>query len=123
VKGCQPVKDVSFYLSRGFDRRTAEYYAAGRRRILSVCALPAYTLRLTFDNGETRTLDCRPYLLPGTVFDPLLAADVFSRVYLDETGCPAWDIDPAVDSAVVWSNKVDLGADTCYLDSTPAHRS
>lgn len=31
----------------------------------------------------------------------------------------AWDIDPDVDSDVVWSNKVDLCPDSCYVDSVP----
>lgn len=43
----------------------------------------------------------------------------FRRVYLDEQGCISWDIDPAVDSNVVWNNKVDLDPDVCYVDSNP----
>lgn len=43
----------------------------------------------------------------------------FSRVYLDADGSVAWDIDPTVDSEVVWSNKVDLCPDGCYIDSVP----
>lgn len=30
-----------------------------------------------------------------------------------------WDVDPAVDSSKVWSNKVDLCPDSCYIDSIP----
>ena len=29
------------------------------------------------------------------------------------------DIDPNVDSDVVWNNKVDLCPDSCYVDSVP----
>lgn len=43
----------------------------------------------------------------------------FRRVYVDDTHCVAWDIDPDVDSEQVWSNKVDLCPDSCYLDSVP----
>ncbi len=43
----------------------------------------------------------------------------FKRVYLDEQNAVSWDIDPNVDSNVVWNNKVDLCPDTCYVDSIP----
>ena len=45
----------------------------------------------------------------------------FRRVYLDESGSVSWDIDPNVDSNVVWNNKVDLCPDGCYIDSVPVH--
>lgn len=41
----------------------------------------------------------------------------FCRVYLDESHCVSWDIDPNVDINEVWSNKVDLCPDTCYVES------
>ena len=43
----------------------------------------------------------------------------FRRVYLDDTHSIAWDINPDIDSSVVWNNKVDLCPDTCYIDSIP----
>lgn len=43
----------------------------------------------------------------------------FRQVYLDGQHCVAWDIDPSVDSEKVWSNKVDLCPDSCYIDSVP----
>jgi hypothetical protein len=114
------VKNVEEYIEKGFDRRTAEYFAGGRRRIVAVKANDNFTLHLAFDNGETRVLDCKPFLKSGTVFAPFMEIENFKRVYLDESQCVAWDIDPTVDSNVVWSNKVDLSSDTCYLDSVPA---
>ncbi len=56
---------------------------------------------------------------PGTVFAFLADPSNFDRVYLDENKCVSWDIDPDIDSTKVWSNKVDLSPDTCYLDSVP----
>lgn len=61
----------------------------------------------------------KPLLKQGTVFEPFLDYNNFKRVYLDDVRCVAWDIDPNVDSNVVWNNKVDLSADTCYVDSEP----
>ena len=112
-------KTVEWYLSKGLDRRTAEYFAKGRRKIVSVVPNEDFSLTLSFDNGEVRRLDCRSFLLPGTVFAPFREYSSFSRVYLDDTHSVCWDIDPDVDSEVVWSNKVDICPDSCYMDSVP----
>lgn len=112
-------KGVEYYLSKGFDRPMAEYYAAGRHKIVGVKANDNFTLTIRFDNGEKRLFDMAPLLRKGTVFEPFIELDQFRRVYVDEQNCIAWDIDPAVDSNIVWSNKVDLCPDSCYVDSTP----
>lgn len=112
-------RTVEWYLSKGLDRKTAEYYAGGRRRIVSVSPNEDFSLTLIFDNGEVRRLDCRSFLRQGTVFEPFMQYDNFRRVYLDDTHAVSWDIDPNIDSDLVWSNKVDICPDTTYLDSTP----
>ncbi len=112
-------KDVAYYLARGFDPAAAAYYASGRKRITEVCPNPDFTLTLSFDNGERRSYDCKPFLKAGTVFAPFMDYENFRRVYLDEDRCVSWDIDPNVDSRVEWSNKVDLSPDGCYIDSVP----
>lgn len=111
---CKRIED---YLSAGFDQRTAEYFAGGRKKILSVEPGDGFTLLLAFDNGERRRFDMTGVIEEGTVFAFLSDPSNFNRVYLDDTGSVCWDIDPNVDSDKVWSNKVDLSADTCYLDS------
>ncbi len=110
---------VEHYLSKGFDIKAAEYYASGRKRIVEVVANDDFTLTISFDNGEKRLYDVRPLLQEGTVFETFADIKNFRRVYLDDTHCIAWDIDPDVDSDVVWSNKVDLCPDCCYMDSVP----
>lgn len=110
---------VDYYLSKGFAPKMAEYLSAGRRRITSVVPNDNYTLTLTFDNGEVRLYDVLPLMSSGSVFAPLHNLNDFRRVYLDEDNSIAWDIDPTVDSSVVWSNKLDLCPDSCYVDSTP----
>lgn len=112
-------KSVEYYLSRGFDQKMAEYFSAGRRRITGVVPNDNFTLTLTFDNGERRIYDAAPLLQAGTVFAPFRDLENFRRVYLDESCCVSWDIDPTVDSNVVWNNKVDLSPDNCYVDSRP----
>lgn len=110
---------AEYYLSKGFSPKMAEYFASGRRRITGVVPNDDFSLTLTFDNGELRRYDAAVLLQPGTVFAPLRDLANFRRVYLDEDQHVSWDIDPNVDSTVVWSNKVDLCPDTCYVDSVP----
>ena len=112
-------KKVQGYLSKGLNRKTAEYFASGRKRIVSVVANDDFSLRLRFDNGEVRVLDCKPMLEIGSVFAPFRELPNFKRVYLDDCHCVSWDIDPDVDSNVVWENKVDLCPDSCYMESVP----
>ena len=40
-----------------------------------------------------------------------------NRVFVDDGGNLAWDIDPTVDSSVVWNNRIDFCRDACYLNS------
>lgn len=112
-------KTFEEYLSQGFTEEAAKYFASGRREITGVVANPDFTLTIRFDNGERRLYDMRPFLKKNTVFEPLMQEENFRRVYLDETHCVAWDIDPATDSQKVWQNKIDLCPDTCYMDSKP----
>ena len=43
---------VEYYLSKGFDRRAAEYFAGGKKKIVGVVANRDFTLTISFDNGE-----------------------------------------------------------------------
>ena len=113
------MNSVEHYLARGLDRRTAEYFAAGRRTITRVTPEKDFTILLDFDNGERRRLDMKPDIRPGTVFAFLADPAAFQRAYLDDSRCMCWDRDPAIDSSVVWDNKVDISPDACYLDSVP----
>ncbi len=97
----------------------AEYFASGRKMIKSVMPNKDFTLTLEFDNGEKRILDCKPFLNDGTVFEKIKKYDDFRRVYLDSAHRVSWDIDPNIDSDAVWSNKIDLCPDSCYVDSDP----
>lgn len=100
---------LEYYLSKGFDRKTAEYFAGGRKRITKVNPNDDFTLTISFDNGEKRLYDMRPLLKKGTVFEPFIKLEDFRRVYLDDNHCISWDIDP----------NVDLCPDSCYIDSIP----
>lgn len=112
-------KNVEYYLSKGMDEKMAAYYASGRKKLIAVEPKPDFSLILHFDNGETRLLDMRSTLKKGTVFEPFIQYENFKRVYVDDCNCVAWDIDPNINSDVVWNNKVDLCPDCCYVDSVP----
>lgn len=111
-------KTVEEYLARGFSRPYAEYFASGHKRITAVKANDDYTLTLTFDDGEKRRLDMRADLREG-VFQKIADLKDFKRVYLNEDHTVCWDIDPKVDSRVVWNNQIDICPDTCYVESVP----
>ena len=108
---------VEYYLSKGFDSKSVNYYANGRRKIIAVVANDDFTLTITFENNETRLLDMKASLKKGTVFEPFMDINKFKQVYLDDTNAISWDINPDIDSKVVWSNKVDICPDTCYMNS------
>lgn len=110
---------VEYYLAKGLDQKMAEYFASGRKKIIKVEPLKSFELLLTFENGERRILDIKPLLKKNTVFEIFMDYKNFNRVYLDETNRVAWDIDPNIDSNKIWSNKVDLCPDLCYVDSKP----
>lgn len=109
-------KSIEYYLSKGVDKAAAEYFASGRKRIVDVVANDDFTLTISFDNGEKRLYDVAPLLKLSTVFESFLDIKNFRRVYVDDTHCIAWDINPDIDSNKVWNNKVDLCPDSCYID-------
>ena len=117
------INTVEYYLSKGFDRKAAEYFAGGQRKVTDVVPNDDFTLTLTFDNGEKRLYDMRPLLKKGTVFAPFMKPENFRRVYVDSAHCIAWDVDPHLDSGKIWNNKVDLCSDSCYIDSVPVENA
>lgn len=113
------LRTVDWYISKGFSQKAAEYFAAGRKKIIAVEAKNDFTLLLTFDNGEQRIYDVAPLIKRGGVFENIKNISDFKRVYLDSSNCVSWDIDPNINSEEVWENKIDLCPDSCYIDSIP----
>lgn len=109
-------KNTNWYLGKGISRRGAEDYAAGRKRLVKATPFPAYTLILEYEDGERRIYDCRDLPQAGPGFEFLKEYKNFERVYVC-AGAVTWDIDPNVDSRVVWENQVDLCPDCCYAFS------
>ena len=72
-------------------------------RVISVQALPARQLLLTFSNGETGTYDCS-HLLQFGIFSELQNENYFRKARAEA-------------GTVVWPNDQDICPDTLYLDS------
>jgi hypothetical protein len=77
-------------------------------RVKSVKPELDYHLRLTFENGEVRLFDMKPYLSIG-VFRKLKAPLAFREVH-------------ASLGSVQWRGGQDLCPDTLYEESVPASR-
>lgn len=74
-------------------------------QVKQVRPLENYQLELTFENGEQRIFDARPYLRKG-VFVRLQDRDAFRAARV-------------VAGSVEWSGELDLSYDTLYLESRP----
>ncbi len=73
--------------------------------VKAVKALDNYRLALTFENGEQRIFDVKPYLQRG-VFTKLENLARFRAVRV-------------VAGSVEWPGELDLSYDTLYLESQP----
>ena len=78
----------------------------GILRILAAKAVGPYTLRLTFNDGATKTVSVVS-LLEGPIFEPLRDAAYFARVNLD-----------SVSGTVVWPNGADFAPEALYALDT-----
>ena len=94
---------------RGFQDRTIEVGERMNPHVTSVRALDDYRLELSFDNGESRIFDVKPYLGRG-VFVRLRDPSLFQAVR-------------AVAGSVEWPCGLDLSYDTLYLESEPVTQS
>lgn len=97
-------------------KEVADYFAAGRRKAVSVEPQDDYTLVVTFDNGEARLFAMPPRM---GVMAALNALSKFKKCFVDEFGNIAWDVNENIDSSKVWSNRIDLCADSVYIYSKP----
>lgn len=112
-------KSYDYYLSKGYDAKVAEYLSKGRKKLVGVTAGKDYTLLLHYDGEPVRMYNVRPLIKPGTVFGILDDPEKFRKVYIDDEGAVAWDIDSTLDSRIHWNNKIDICPDSLYMDSIP----
>jgi hypothetical protein len=77
--------------------------------VKSVRALDGYEIEVTFENGECRRFDVKPYLSRG-IFVRLRDLSIF--------GAPR-----VVAGSVEWPGGLDLSYDTLYVEGEPATSS
>ena len=99
------------------DDKTKKYFE-NPRKLIKVEADDVFCLHLTFDNGEVRIYNMENEL--NGVFSILKDKEKFQRVFIDEFGNVAWNIDDSVDSKEHWENRIDICKDALYMDSVPA---
>ena len=73
--------------------------------VKSVRPLEGYELEVSFDNGESRRFDVKPYLDRG-MFTRLRDYDAFRAVRV-------------VAGSIEWANGLDLSYDTLYIEGRP----
>jgi hypothetical protein len=74
-------------------------------RPTTVVAAEDYTLRITFNNGETRLFNATPYLAYPAI-EALKAIGLFMQARVAY-------------NTVVWNEEVDIAPENLYLESTP----
>ena len=78
------------------------------REIIEVEVLEDYQLKLTFDNGEIKIKDMKPYLDKG-IFKKLKDKKVFNNVKIKY-------------GTISWENDIDMCADSLYETSKTIDR-
>ncbi len=75
--------------------------------VVGLECLDDFSLKLTFDDGKSGILDCKPFIARGGVFSKLCDPHVFKRAKINhELGVVSWDDD------------VDIAPETAYSLAT-----
>jgi hypothetical protein len=76
------------------------------KAVIKVMPIENYQLNLTFENGENKIFDVKPYLNLG-IFKELKNLEMFNTVRV------SFD-------TIVWQNQADIDPETLYEDSVAA---
>lgn len=75
--------------------------------VVSLECLDDFALKLTFDDGKSGILDCKPFIARGGVFSRLSDPRMFQRVKINhELGVVSWD------------DEIDIAPETAYSLAT-----
>lgn len=74
---------------------------------VNVKCLDGFRSELTFDDGKSGVLDCKPIIAKGGVFGKLRDPEVFKRVKINEEL-----------GVVTWDDEVDIAPETAYSVAT-----
>jgi hypothetical protein len=71
--------------------------------VIAADYLTDYKIRIIFDNGEMKTVDCQKWI-NGEIFEPLKDKNYFQRFFVD-----GWSIS--------WPNGADIAPETLYAEN------
>lgn len=84
--------------------------------IIKVEALSDFTILVTYNNEEVINYSLKPLL--KNKLSVLKDEKIFQRVFIDEFGNVAWDIDNMIDSNINWDNRIDISKENIYIEGT-----
>lgn len=75
--------------------------------VVHIKCLRDFNIEVTFDDGKTGILDCKPIIEKGGVFSALRDPDVFGKAEIHkELG------------VITWNNEIDIAPETVYCLAT-----
>jgi len=75
--------------------------------VVHIKCLDNFKLEVTFDDGRSGILDCKPFIEKGGVFSILADPDVFNKAEIHkELG------------VITWNNEIDIAPETAYSLAT-----
>ncbi len=75
--------------------------------VVNIKCLDDFKLELTFDDGKSSVLDCKPFIEKGGVFSALRNPDVFNKAEIHkELG------------VITWNGEIDIAPETAYSLAT-----
>ena len=75
--------------------------------VVSVKCLDDFRLELTFDDGKSGVLDCKPIIAKGGVFSRLADPELFGKATINEEL-----------GVVTWDGDIDIAPETAYSSAT-----
>lgn len=75
--------------------------------VINVKCLDEFRLELTFDDGKSGILDCKPIIAKGGVFSKLQNPQVFKKAHINEEL-----------GVITWDDDIDIAPETAYCLAT-----
>ncbi|MFH1717330.1 MAG: DUF2442 domain-containing protein [Planctomycetota bacterium] len=75
--------------------------------VVHIKCLDNFNLEVTFDDGKSGILDCKPIIEKGGVFSKLRDPDVFNKAEIHK------DL-----GVITWNNEIDIAPETAYSLAT-----
>lgn len=82
--------------------------------IIKVETEPNCTLIVTFSNNEVIKYSLENIL--KNKLEVLKNENLFRKVFIDEFGNVAWNIDDSINSNFNWDNRIDISKETIYIN-------